>query len=325
MRMEQRPIGSPFGARTTAAEAVGGADLAGQVAVVTGGYSGIGLETTRVLAGAGATVVVPARSRAKADAALAGIAGVVVEDMDLLDPASVEAFAQRALRRHPAIRILVNSAGVMATPLARDRRGYEAQFAGNHLGHFQLAAALWPALAAEGARVVSVSSRAHRLSGVDFEDPNFLHRAYDRWQAYGQSKTANALFAVELDRRGAAHGIRAFSVHPGTIVTELSRHLTAEDRAAFGLEARPDGSVDVDRFLSRGGDAKTPAQGAATSVWCAVSPLLDGRGGVYCEDCDIAEAVAAESPGANGVRPWARDPVAAARLWALSEELLRSG
>lgn len=322
MRHLQQPLHSPFGRATTAHQALAGADLRGKVAIVTGGYSGIGLETTRVLAAAGARVIVPARTPDKAEAALSGIPGVTIEQIDLLTPDTVDAFAGRFEASGAPLHLLINSAGVMAAPLTRDARGYEAQFAGNHLGHYQLTTSLWPALKrARGARVISVSSRAHRLSKVHFDDANFVHRAYDRWLAYGQSKTANALFAIALDTRGAAEDIQAFSVHPGTIITDLSRHLTAEDRAAFGLQPNDDGEIDTAKFLTRGGDAKTVEQGAATSVWTAVSPLLASIGGVYCEDCNVAVATAADDPQPSGVRPWATDREAAETLWRLSVAL----
>ena len=278
---------------------------------MTGGHAGIGLETTRVLAGAGATVIVGARTLDKARAALAGIARVEVEALDLIDPASVDAFAARFLASGRPLHMLVNNAGIMATPLVRDARGFESQLATNHLGHFQLTARLWPALRkANGARVVSLSSRGHAYGGVDFDDPSFERRPYDKWKAYGQSKTANALFALALDARGEAHRVRAFSVHPGAIHTELARSLSAK-RSCSALLSSP--RIAATTF-------KTPEQGAATSVWCATSAQLDGMGGVYCEDVDIAEAVTADFQGTSGVRPWAMDPELAERLWRKSEE-----
>ena len=198
----QAPIHSGFGPNTTAREVLRGHDLMGKTAIVTGGYSGIGLETTRALAEAGATVVVPARTQEKARTALDGIPRVEVETVELIDPASIDAFAGRFLGSERPLDILINNAGIMAPPLQRDARGYESQFATNHLGHFQLTARLWPALKRAGkARVVSVSSTGISFGGVDFDDPNFARREYDKWKAYGQSKTANALFAVALDKR----------------------------------------------------------------------------------------------------------------------------
>ncbi len=320
MTTAQRPLPSGFTEFTTAEEACTGRSLTGTTAIVTGGYSGIGTETTRVLTAAGATVVVPARSLDKARTNLAGIPRVEIAEMDLLDPASIERFAAGFLASGRPLHILVNSAGIMACPLSRDARGYETQFAANHLGHFHLAARLWPALVrAQGARVVAVSSRGHRFGGVDFDDPNFQRRDYDKWKAYGQSKTANALFALALDQRGEASGVRAFSVHPGAIMTDLGRHLTEEDYKAFGITHLPNGEVEFS------GDSpwrfKTVPQGAATSVWCATSAQLDGKGGVYCEDCDIAPAIDDGDLTTAGVAPWAHDPAFADRLWTLSETL----
>jgi NAD(P)-dependent dehydrogenase (short-subunit alcohol dehydrogenase family) len=317
----QKTIGSGFGAASTASDVIKGIDLSGKIAIVTGGYSGLGLETARALRSAGARVIVPARDHAKAATALKGLDGVEIEAMDLMDPASIDAFAERFLASRQPLRILVNSAGIMACPLARDARGYESQFATNHLGHFQLTARLWPALRrAGGARVVSLSSVGHRRAGVDFDDWNFERRQYDRWVAYGQSKTANALFAVALDAKGEQHDVRAFSVHPGGVVTDLVRHMSAEELGAYGVldkAGRP--IIDPERNM------KTPEQGAATSVWCATSRQLDGLGGVYCENSDIAIAVPGDSTELRGVRPWATDPEFADRLWSLSEKLLGLG
>lgn len=323
MTTDQKPIRTGFNAETTAAEALAGRDLAGKIALVTGGYSGIGAETTRVLSEAGATVIVPARTMEKAEANLQGMARVELAALDLLDPASIDRFAEAVLAGGRPIDLLINSAGVMAAPLSRDGRGYESQFSANHLGHFHLTMKLWPALAkAGGARVVSVSSRGHRFSAVDFDDPNFARRPYDKWQAYGQSKTANALFAIGLDHRGQAAGVRAFSLHPGAILTDLIRHLDDDDFKAFGMTRQTDGGIVLGPESQR--RFKNVAQGAATSVWCATSPDLAGMGGVYCEDCDIAEAVPADYTGMAGVSPWACDPALAERLWALSEALTGS-
>ena len=316
MGSTQIPINSGFGAHTTAQQALDGADLSGKIAIVTGGASGLGLETTRALASAGATVIVSARAPDRVRQALEGIARVELAALDLLEPASIAAFAQSFVDSGRPLHILINNAGVMAAPLERDARGYETQFSANHLGHFRLAAQLLPSLLkADGARVVALSSRGHRYGGVDFDDANFERRAYDKWKAYGQSKSANALFAVELDRRGAAHGIRAFSVHPGRIIdTALARHLSNDELRAAGV------LDEHDRVRADSG-CKTVEQGAATTVWCAASPRLQGMGGVYCEDVDIARAVGADSTEDFGVRPWASDSEAAQRLWAISEAL----
>ena len=313
MSTPQQPLGSGFGYRSTAAEVVAGVDLTGRHAVVTGGYSGLGLETVRALVGAGATVTVPARRPDHARAELAGLDGVEVAELDLADLGSVAAFARQAAGR--SVDILVTNAAVMACPETRVGLGWEAQLATNHLGHFALTVALWPALTADGgARVVSLSSTGHKLSPLRFEDPMFRTGAYDKWVAYGQAKTANSLFAVHLDVLGAPRGVRAFAVHPGGILTPLQRHLPVEEMRALGwIDA--DGTPDA-RF-------KTPEQGAATSVWAATSTLLDSAGGVYCEDCDVAAPTEVGSATARqrGVDAHAVDPVAAARLWDLSVEL----
>ena len=320
MRTPQTPIPSGFTEASTATAALAGIDLSGKTAIVSGGYSGIGVETTRALRAAGARVVVPARDLAKATRTLAGI-DADIRPMDLADPASIDTFAGRFLAEDAALHILIGSAGIMACPLSRDARGYEMQFATNHLGHFQLAARLWPALRrANGARVVSVSSRGHRFAAVDFDDPHFDRRDYDPWVAYGQSKTANVLFAVGLDRRGEEHGIRAFAVHPGAIVTDLARHMSQDALRSMGAIDEEGRAV---RDLSKG--FKNVEQGASTSVWAATSPRLDGMGGVYCEDNDISPLL---SPAAvpteglsqeRGVLPWAIDIDASERLWTLSE------
>lgn len=323
MAMLQAPIGSGLGVRTTAAEALGGADLTGKVAIVTGGYSGIGLATVRTLAEAGATVVAPARSPHKAREALAGIAGVELETLDLFDPASIDDFAQRFMDSRRPLDFLIESAGTMASPLTRDARGFEQQFAVNHLGHFQLVTRLWPALvAAKGARVVVLSSRGHGFSDLDLDDPQFERRPYDPVQAYNQSKTANVLFVRSLDRRGVADHVRAFAVHPGTILdTDLTRHFRGDELESIGIKIGPDRKIDSSKFEANGNFVKSVEQGAATTIWASVSPMLDGLGGLYLEECDVARLVAAEDPSADGVRPWAVDDIAAERLWSLSAKL----
>ncbi len=322
MLAQQSPIGSGFGAASTAEEVIGKISLVGKSAVVTGGYSGIGLETVRVFRAAGAKVFVPARDMAKARKALIEMPDVVVAHMDLLDPVSIDTFADRVLAETSALHILVNNAGVMGSPLARDSRGNESQFSANHLGHFQLTCRLWPALVgANGARVVALSSYGHRRAGIDFHDPNFHHREYEPWVAYGQAKTANALFAVALDSIGQPHKVRAFSVHPGGIIsTDLTRHMSSAQLEATGYidsQGRP--------IIDPENNKKTVQQGAATTVWCATNPKLAGLGGVYCADCDIASLLSSDASDAvHGVRPRATDPVAAGRLWQLSEQLTGS-
>ena len=311
----QQPVASPFGMRSTAAEVIAGIDLSGKTALVTGGYSGLGLETVRALAGAGAKLFVGARRPDAAAADLSGVAGdITILTLDLSDPASIDAFAADLASRTVKLDILINNAAIMACPLARDARGYESQFATNHLGHFQMTARIWPLLKAAGAgtRVVVLSSIGHARSGVDLEDPHFERRAYDKWTAYGQAKSANALFAIHLDVIGKPLGIRAFAVHPGGIKTPLQRHLTDEEQIAMGWIDK-DGNVNP-RF-------KSVQQGAATSVWCAASPQLEGEGGVYCEDCNVAPFWEEGMNPFSAVRPHAVDREKAAALWAASETM----
>jgi NAD(P)-dependent dehydrogenase (short-subunit alcohol dehydrogenase family) len=307
MTTKQAAIHSGFGATTTARQVIGDRRLDGKVAIVTGGYVGVGLETTRVLAAAGATVVVPARTAEKARSALTGIDRVELETIELSDPDSVDAFAARFSASGRPLHLLINNAGIMAVPFAKNAKSFELQFATNHLGHFQLTARLWPSLLmAKGARVIALSSRGHAFASVDLEDPSFERRSYDKWKAYGQSKSANALFALALDARGEKHGIRAFSVHPGAVVTELARSVPEEELRALRA-ANPR-------------NFKMPPEGAATSVWCATSSALDRMGGVYCEDVEIGEPVPADSKEPRGVRPWIMDRDLAERLWRKSEE-----
>ena len=313
MTTPQSPLASPFGYRSAAAEVIEGIDLAGKTALITGGYSGIGTETVRALAGAGAHVIVGARRPDAAASDLAGVAGeITILQLDLSDPASIDAFAAEVAGTTQRLELLINNAAIMACPKALDRRGYESQFATNHLGHFQLTARLWPLLGAGTARVVALSSVGHQRGGPDLADINFEHRDYDKWTAYGQAKSANALFALELDRLGQASGVRAFSVHPGGIKTPLQRYLTMEEQIAMGW-------FDAEGNLSE--VFKTPEQGAATSVWCAVSPLLDGLGGVYCEDCNVAVLVGPDTPRFTGAAPHIRDGALAQALWAKSEAM----
>lgn len=310
----QTPIDSPFNYRSTAMEVAEGVDLTGKTIVVTGGYSGIGTETVRALASRGADVIVGARRPDAAAEVLQEMAGAItILPLDLADPALIDVFAAEAAKLTGKIDILVNNAAIMANPLTRDARGYESQFATNHLGHFQLTARLWPLLVAAGkARVVVLSSVGHRLNGLDLDDINFVTREYQKWPAYGQAKSANALFALQLDKIGEPHGVRVFAVHPGGIVTPLQRYLTMEEQVAMGWF---DEQGNVNEVF------KTVEQGASTSVWCAVSPLLDGMGGVYCENCNVGALATEETPRGSGVSPHIRDEDLAAALWTKSEEM----
>jgi NAD(P)-dependent dehydrogenase (short-subunit alcohol dehydrogenase family) len=311
----ESPITTPFGFDSTAAEVIEGIDLSGKRAIVTGSSSGIGIETARALAGAGAEVTLAVRDtdageRTAADiTATTGDAAVRVGRLDLADQASVAEFV--ANWSGPLDR-LVNNAGVMALPdLQLTPEGWEMQFATNHLGHFALALGLHDALAAAGAaRIVSLSSRGHLRSPVVFDDLNFTSRPYDPWLAYGQSKTANVLFAVEATRRWEGDGITANAVHPGAIPTNLSRHM--------------DPKVLADLRASGTFTYKTPEQGAATSVLVATSPQLEGIGGRYFEDCNEAAVVdpSASDFVGSGVAAYALDPGNAERLWDVSQDLV---
>lgn len=315
----QQPIGSGFNAKSTASEVINGVDLSEKIVIVTGGNSGIGLETTKILAAAGAKVIVPARDIEKAKKNLKGIQNVEIEEMDVMDPLSIDQFAKKFLLSERPLHVLINNAGIMWVPLRRDSRGIESQLATNYLGQYHLTARLFPALKkANGARVVNVSSLGHQMAPFYFDDPNFLNREYETLQAYGQSKTASNLFSLELDNRAKAYNIRAYSVHPGSIAgTELGREASLELFQKMG-------------FLDAGGNMlpeiaanlKTIPQGTATTVWCATSAQLDNIGGVYCEDADIAKLVAGqEGIGSYGVEGYSLDEVNAKKLWDLSEKM----
>jgi NAD(P)-dependent dehydrogenase (short-subunit alcohol dehydrogenase family) len=313
----QQSTGSGFNAKSTTIDVIKGIDLTGKIAIVTGGNTGIGLETTRTLAAAGATVIVPARDIEKARKNLENINNVEIMSMDLLDPASIDAFANSFMASGRPLHLLINNAGIMWVPLRRDQRGIESQLATNYLAQFQLTARLWPALKkAGGARVINVSSQGHQFSPFNFEDPNFLHRAYETLAAYGQSKTAVNLFSMELDNRARDYNVRVYAVHPGSIGgTELGREAPLELFQQMGF-------VDADgNMLPEVAAAlKTIPQGAATTVWCATSPLLNTIGGVYCEDADIASPNTNVSEG-KGVNPYSLDEASAKQLWTLSEEM----
>ena len=334
MTQKQHPIGSGFTAASTTDEVVQGIDLSGKNVIVTGGHVGLGLETTRALSKAGASVTVGSRNPDRAAPALAGIEHVEMGQLDLLDPTSINAFATRYLDSGRPLHILINNAGIMGGPLFRDARGYESQFATNHLGHFQLSLGLLPALrAARGARVVNLTSGGHRISDIRWDDPHFT-TGYEPMLGYGQSKTANVLFAVELDRRWAPDGIRGYAVHPGVILgtdlgpsrSEDGHAVTEDQRRAMGLideSGRP--IIDPDR------GTKTPQQGASTSVFASTSPLLADIGGVYLKDNDISPLdtprpinFGAERDIPADVVPHAVDPESAQRLWKLSERLLKA-
>lgn len=313
----QKPLGSGFNAISSTTDVIKGIDLKGKIAIVTGGNTGIGLETTRILAVAGATVIVPARDNEKAKKNLHGLENVELERMDLMNPDSIDAFAKKFIESGRPLHLLINNAGIMWVPLRRDSRGIESQLATNYLAQFQLTARLWPALTkADGARVVNISSQGHQFAPFNFEDPNFHDRNYETLQGYGQSKTAVNLFSVELDNRGKKFNVRTYSVHPGSIGgTELAREAPVELFQQMGfLDADGNMRPEVSTSL------KTVPQGAATTVWCATSPLLNDVGGVYCEDGDVAP-IATETSPSVGVKLYSLDEAYAKRLWKLSEEM----
>src|SRR5262245_25240727 len=309
--------GRQFGFQSTASEVVAGLDLSHVSAIVTGASGGLGAESARALAERGARVTLTARDVAKGEKAAEAIrkstgnAKIDVMELELMSLGSVRAFAKQYAARHGTLNVLLCNAGVMACPLARNENGWESQFATNHVGHFLLAGLLQPLLVASApSRVVSVSSRGHRFSPVVFDDIQFERRPYDKWAAYSQAKTANVLFAVELDRRLASRGVRANALHPGGIVTELGRHLTQDDIKEL-MSRAPGGKMEW----------TTPEQGAATSVWAATAPELEGKGGLYLDDCQIArERTSPDDP--SGYEAYARDPAAARRLWTVSEQLV---
>lgn len=313
----QKPINSGFDARSTTEEVIKGIDLTGKIAIVTGGNTGIGLETVKTLSKAGATVIVPARDIEKAKRNLAAIPNIELEELDLANPDSIDAFAEKFLASERSLHLLINNAGIMWVPLRRDSRGFESQLAVNYLAHFQLTARLWPALKkANEARVVNVSSGGHQFSDFNFEDPNFLNREYETLLGYGQSKTAVNLFSLELDNRGKEYNVRSYALCPGAVgETELSREAPLDLFQKLGY-------VDSEGKLLPEVKAslKTIPQGAATTVWCATSSLLDDLGGVYCENTDIA-LLSPDTSVIGGIKTYSLDESNAKRLWKLSEEM----
>jgi len=314
-------ITSPFQARSTALDIVAGHDLSAKTALVTGASSGIGVETTRALLSAGVEVILAVRDTEKGEAVArdlrtaTGNDRVHVVDLDLASLASVRRAAGHVVDRWPRLHLVINNAGVMATPWGYTPDGFETQFGTNHLGHYLLAALLLPALrAAAPARVVALSSSGHRRSDIHFEDIAYRERSYDKWEAYGQSKTANALFAVGLTQRCVGEEITANAVNPGGIHTGLQKHIPEEEWRALGW-------VDAHGHVNPA--FKTPEQGASTAVWAAVGPELEGVGGLYLEDCRELSPYDPAAPHA-GYMPYALDPERADRLWMVSQELIGS-
>ena len=317
---QQKPVNSGFGAKSEPAEVLAGIDLSGKTALVTGGYSGIGTETSRALAEAGCEVYAPAR---RTDVALNELKGIVpaenIVEMDLASPKSVQNFVDDFSSHVNKLDILINNAGVMACPEMRTPEGWELQFAVNQIGHFVLTKGLLPLMqAANGSRLVTLSSTGHKISGIRWDDIHFNDSEYEKWAAYGQSKTAASLLAIEVDKRMKDSGIRAFGVHPGGIMTPLQRHLEQEEMVALGwMDEDGQPTERVAKMF------KTPTQGASTSLWAATSPQLNDIGGVYCENCEVA---APTEDGENarfiGVNDWAVDSEEASRLWDETERML---
>ena len=315
---DQKNLNSGFGAKSEPSEILDGINLSGKTAIVTGGYSGIGIETTRALSEAGANVIIPAR---RPEEAMVALDGIIPKDnifeMDLSDLDSIKRFTD-LVKNNLSLSILINNAGIMACPESKTSNGWDLQFAVNHIGHFVLTHELIDSMdQSSGARIINLSSTAHKFSGICWDDIHFSN-SYDKWVSYGQSKTATSLFSIELDRRLKDKNIRSFAVHPGGIFTPLQRHLQQEEMVAMGW-LNEDGSLSE---LAKAG-FKSSTQGASTSLWAATSSQLDNKGGLYCENCDVAN-LAGGSPEERyfGVRDWAVDSDEAKKLWHSTEKML---
>ena len=320
----QKPIISGFDSKSDADKIVKEKDLSGKIAIVTGGYSGIGLETTRALVAIGAKVIIPAK---RTEVAVQNLEGIVskenIVEMDLGNLNSVRKFTEDFKESFGKLDLLINNAGIMACPETRIGNGWESQFAVNHIGHFLLTKELMDTMAENGgARFVSLSSSAHSLTGILWDDIHFRNNSYDKWMAYGQSKTASSLVAIEFHRRMVDKGVSGFSVHPGGILTPLQRHLQKEEMVALGwMDEDGSPSEMAKNFF------KTTSQGASTTLWCATSPSLNGIGGVFCEDCDIAKRKNEVDESLQryfGVADWAVDTEEASKLWDVTEKMLAS-
>ena len=320
----QTPTKSGFHSKTNADEITNGIDLNEKIAIVTGGYSGIGLETTRELVASGAKVIIPAK---RTEVAVQNLEGIVskenIVEMDLGNLNSVKKFTEDFKESFGKLDLLINNAGIMACPETRIGNGWESQFAVNHIGHFLLTKELMDTMAEnDSARFVSLSSSAHSLTGILWDDIHFQNNPYDKWMAYGQSKTASSLIAIEFHRRMVDKGVSGFSVHPGGILTPLQRHLQKEEMVALGwMDENGSPSEMAKNFF------KTTSQGASTTLWCATSSSLNGIGGVFCEDCDIAKRKNEVDESLQryfGVADWAVDTEEASKLWDVTEKMLSS-
>ena len=320
----QKPIGSGFSSKTTANKITCDIDLSGKTAIVTGGYSGIGLETSRELVLAGANVIIPAKRK---DTAAKNLDGIVSKEniikMDLSDLNSVKKFTEEYKQNFKKLDLLINNAGIMACPETRTGKNWESQFAINHIGHFLLTKELMNLMADnQNARFVSLSSSAHSLTGIIWDDIHFQKNPYNKWMAYGQSKTASSLIAVEFHRRMKDKGVSGYSVHPGGIITPLQRHLEKDEMVALGWMKEDGSPSDLAKNFF-----KTPSQGASTTLWCATNSKLNDIGGVFCEDCDIAKRktdIEESMQRYFGVADWAIDSEEALKLWEISEKTLIS-
>ena len=321
---QQKPTNSEFHSKTNADEITKGIDISNKIAIVTGGYSGIGLETTRALVTAGAKVIIPAKRK---EIACKNLEGIVpnedIVEMNLENLNSVKKFTEDFKENFKKLDLLINNAGIMACPETRIGKGWESQFAVNHIGHFLLTKELMDTMAEnDSARFVSLSSSAHSLTGMLWDDIHFQSNPYDKWMAYGQSKTASSLIAIEFHRRMVDKGVSGFSVHPGGILTPLQRHLQKEEMVALGwIDENGSPSEMAKNFF------KTTSQGASTTLWCATSSSLNGIGGVFCEDCDIAKRKNEVDDSLQryfGVADWAVDTEEASKLWDVTEKMLAS-
>lgn len=314
----QKPVESGFNANSTSTEVINGIDLTGKVAIVTGGNTGIGLETVRTLASAGATVIVPARDLDKAKQKLQGIPNVELEEMDLMNPDSIDAFAEKFLTSDRPLHLLINNAGIMWVPFRTDIRGIESQLAVNYLAQFQLSERLWKAIKKSGgARIVNVSSQGHHFAQFDFDDPNFHKREYETLSGYGQSKTGIILFSMLLAEKAKPFNVNVYSVHPGSVNgTELAREAPLELFQKMGF-CDAEGKLLPEVVAS----LKNVPQGAATTVWCATNPVLNDISGVYCENVNVANLATEQSKFQSGVMPYALDKSNAELLWTLSERM----